>query len=160
MTYPLHPSIDPAFGPRLLELADVIEFRKPIIGEILGFNMSWWHENVADDARDHDGIGCRTVACIGGTAAALFFPDKELIDIAEYEVGIALGLNRYDHRINELFFMYGPIGSSKANDISYSSVSRSNAANVLRRLAYTGKVDWRRKDEAFSPDELNEFEPA
>ncbi len=112
----------------ILKVADAIEQHS--IPD-LGFNMRRWRDRAGASSPDLSGHGCGTVACIGGTAEAMF-PKKLAED--------ALGLTHEQSKA--LFFAVDGTGNRVISDEEFGSITPSQAAAVLRHLAATGEVDW------------------
>lgn len=113
----------------ILKVADAIETAgAPEAQPALGFNMGDWISNQLIDNSGHD---CGTTACIAGWAVSVSGRDVanyngEIRSDAEHILGL-------DYDTAEELFVNYPI---------FSSPSPSQAAEVLRRLAETGVVDW------------------
>lgn len=112
---------------RILELADVIEKtpHAPIADTdhakqpLTGFNMGAWH--------------CQTVGCIAGWAIHLYPDAYDHWEGYVHSASVALEMDEADGE--DLFEPFQLIGR-------FLTITPAQAAQTLRKLAETGKVDW------------------
>jgi len=149
---------------RILELADMLDAHAEAVAKMesprleMGFNMTTW----GDKGYDVYGHTCGTAACIAGWAAAAFgYTGRAKIFNPLRAEG--LGLYAHDGQGGVLEIMGRVLGLTgdqagqlfTPNDYwdegeddaalacpAFASITPSEAAVTLRKLAETGEVDW------------------
>ena len=120
-------------------VADAIEAGE-LVKRGIGFNMAYYADRVNETLTDHIDA-CDTVTCIAGWAYGVARPKattrtllrSERIEEVAYKF---LGLN-----IHEAWTLFVPHPWDKEK---MHAITPAQAVRVLRHLAKTGKVDWRK----------------
>lgn len=127
---------------RILRLADVIENGMPSIH----FDMRVWaivYDSFDEEEREELRVPghCSMVACIGGHAELLWVKDDDfaIADISIHDVAELLDID-----FARSAALCAPSG------VSWSGITRADAALTLRKLAETGEVDWSHVTERLS----------
>lgn len=109
--------------------------RNTILESSNHFDMDvWFKGRDIEDLREHK---CGTAACIGGWAAALFFPALSPYHVGTQEIAIELDIPY--SRARALF--YPPLPDRNGEPCPYNATAEQ-AVRVMDHLAETGEVDW------------------
>lgn len=142
----------------ILKVADAIENHSI---KWLGFNMASWFDADARhpwSPKDNTNHNCGTVACIGGWAGVLAMGKK-----TEKSAAKALA-NLNETRIHEFLGLETEVARSlflPSHKVvgKWSDITPAQAVRVLRHLAETGKVNWRKAGKGASSPSSDRGQP-
>ena len=123
---------------RLLALAELL--REVDSDNPQAFNMAVWGASLRYEVKSKGErfqvVSCGTVGCIAGWAAALAHLDPDYEPTTNHTQGMAIDYLDLAEHIHWALFTPSPARSD------YSVIRAGMAADVVERLAETGRVEW------------------